>query len=264
MTRGREVGTKGHRATWKTDDLARSTPAHLRIADELRRRIVSDVYEGELLPPELRLAEEFGVSRPTIRVALQHLVNDGLIDRQPGSGTRIVRDGRSAYWALGSLTELTGEFRLDEVVTLFARPTSAADHPVPAGILHIPPEGTLYHLYRILSKDGFAYGFSNLFCHPDLETNVPRDELGKSFFLDLMLRYSKRQATRVRQSTAAILPSAEAQETLRIGPDLPVMRIRRTYFAQAEPLIHVELTCRGDRFEQVVNLVTGSHPGRRR
>ena len=192
-------------------------------------------------------------------------MTDGLITRQAGSGTRIVRDGRTGYWALGSLTELTGEFRLDEVMTLFARPIPAGERPDVADLLRIGTEAEIYHIYRILSKDGFAYGYSNVFCDPELEKNVPHEELGKSFFLDLMLRYSRTEAIRVRQSTAAVLPDAEACKTLSIGPETPVLFIRRTYFSiEDAPLIHVELICRGDKFEQVVNLVHGGYGTGRR
>ncbi|APZ55254.1 GntR family transcriptional regulator [Salipiger abyssi] len=236
--------------------MARSTPAHRRIAEEIRRRIIAEEYEGDSLPPEVRLAEEFGVSRPTVRVALQHLVNDGLLVRQAGSGTRILRDGRNAYWAIGSLSDLTGEFRLDEVVTMSARPIPASERPDMAELLGIGADRDLYHIHRLLSKDGFAYGYSHMYCDPSLEESIPREEIGKSFFIDLVLRYSRQMAVRVQQRTSAILPDAEARATLGIDEYSPVLVLRRTYFAIDDaPLVHIDLTCRGDKFEQVINLV---------
>ncbi|KIC45893.1 GntR family transcriptional regulator [Ruegeria sp. ANG-S4] len=49
---------------------------------------------GDTLPGEQRLAEKFGVSRVTIRRALEALSNNGLIERQAGSGTKV--SGQSA------------------------------------------------------------------------------------------------------------------------------------------------------------------------
>lgn len=42
---------------------------------------------GDKLPTELELAEQYRVSRETIRMALGHLENDGLIERKRGRGT---------------------------------------------------------------------------------------------------------------------------------------------------------------------------------
>ena len=42
---------------------------------------------GESLPPERELAEEFGISRITVRKALDALVSEGMLTRRQGAGT---------------------------------------------------------------------------------------------------------------------------------------------------------------------------------
>jgi DNA-binding GntR family transcriptional regulator len=66
--------------------------AHYRlIADQLRHRIISQrLASGAHLPSESQLREEFGVSRTTIRKALDLLRAEGLVVREPGVGTRVV------------------------------------------------------------------------------------------------------------------------------------------------------------------------------
>lgn len=60
------------------------------IADRLRRSIENGEYAiGSLLPTELELCDSFDASRQTIRRALQCLVEDGLVQRRQGSGTRV-------------------------------------------------------------------------------------------------------------------------------------------------------------------------------
>jgi len=44
---------------------------------------------GVLLPPERNLAEQLGVSRPTLRRAIEPLVQEGLLESQPGRGTLV-------------------------------------------------------------------------------------------------------------------------------------------------------------------------------
>lgn len=60
------------------------------VAEELERAIVEGVYpSGERLPPERTLAERLGVSRPTLREALNKLANQGLIESRQGGGHRV-------------------------------------------------------------------------------------------------------------------------------------------------------------------------------
>jgi GntR family transcriptional regulator len=59
-----------------------------RVRDELAARISSGkIPPGGRLPPEPELAEELGVSRPTLREALRSLEEDGFVTRTRGAGT---------------------------------------------------------------------------------------------------------------------------------------------------------------------------------
>lgn len=67
-------------------------PAGKRISDavaaELERRILEgSLKPGDRLPAERELAAELGVSRPSLRLAIQHLVTRGLVVTQHGGGT---------------------------------------------------------------------------------------------------------------------------------------------------------------------------------
>ncbi len=71
-------------------------PKYKMIADTLRQQIADKVYlPGALLPTEQQLHEIFGASRQTVRQALQCLVDDGLISRRQGSGSRVLGRGSS-------------------------------------------------------------------------------------------------------------------------------------------------------------------------
>jgi GntR family transcriptional regulator len=59
-----------------------------RVRDELASRMASGrIPPGSKLPPEPELAEELGVSRPTLREALRSLEEDGFVTRTRGAGT---------------------------------------------------------------------------------------------------------------------------------------------------------------------------------
>jgi DNA-binding FadR family transcriptional regulator len=68
------------------------------VPDEVFEQIVNDVVRGELaagasLPSERQLAEVLGVSRPTVREALQRLAHAGVLEVRQGGATT-VRDIR--------------------------------------------------------------------------------------------------------------------------------------------------------------------------
>jgi GntR family transcriptional regulator len=68
--------------------------ARHRIADELRQKILlveDGLTPGVLLPSENRLAEQYGVSRPTLREALSILRGEGLLETTVGQGTKVTR-----------------------------------------------------------------------------------------------------------------------------------------------------------------------------
>lgn len=59
-----------------------------RVAERLRGDITAGrLAAGALLPPERDLAAALGVSRPTVRSALDRLARDGLLSREQGRGT---------------------------------------------------------------------------------------------------------------------------------------------------------------------------------
>jgi GntR family transcriptional repressor for pyruvate dehydrogenase complex len=65
------------------------------LTEEVVRRLVDvlrdgHVAPGDKLPPERRLAEMMGISRPAVREALRALSLLGIIDARPGRGTHVV------------------------------------------------------------------------------------------------------------------------------------------------------------------------------
>ena len=69
------------------------------IADELEMRILDgSLKTGDRLSPERKLALELGVSRPSLREAMQKMVSKGLLTTRHGGGT-FVTDRLVAYFA---------------------------------------------------------------------------------------------------------------------------------------------------------------------
>lgn len=99
------------------------TPRYLELANALRRDIAQGrVAVGGQLPTEYALCSAHGVSRHTARAALQVLADEGLIDRRPGLGTKVVSRGeaagfRQALGGLGALLNYAHETQLEILST---------------------------------------------------------------------------------------------------------------------------------------------------
>ena len=106
-----------------------------QVLDEMEKQLRHGVWKvGEKIPPEPELVRNFGVSRNTIREAVQSLIHAGVLEARPGDGTYVRASDRFAV-ALDSrlrASELTKilEARLaleKEIARLAAQHRSSAD-----------------------------------------------------------------------------------------------------------------------------------------
>src|ERR1700737_532667 len=73
------------------DDRSSPMPLHAQVAARLQELIeTGGLPVGARIQSEVTLAERLGISRPTMRRAMQHLVDKGLVVRKPGAGTEVV------------------------------------------------------------------------------------------------------------------------------------------------------------------------------
>jgi DNA-binding GntR family transcriptional regulator len=74
-----------------TLDRSSPVPLYYQVAQHLERSIeAGDLTPGMRLANEVELAGVLGLSRPTMRKAMEYLVDKGLVVRQRGVGTRVV------------------------------------------------------------------------------------------------------------------------------------------------------------------------------
>lgn len=146
-------------------DRSSPVPLYYQVAQHLERAIASGVLRpGSRFENEIQLADQLGLSRPTMRRAMQQLVDKGLLVRRRGVGTRVVsptvrrsleltslhddlaRDGQRPGTELLSLREVpsTAEVALALALTPgtsvleIVRLRSAMDQPIAKMTNHLP------------------------------------------------------------------------------------------------------------------------------
>ena len=89
-----------------TPDRTSPVPLYFQVATHLEDAIVSGaIPPGTRFENEIQLADRLGLSRPTMRRAMQHLVDKGLVVRRRGVGTRVVHPTVRRPLELSSLHE---------------------------------------------------------------------------------------------------------------------------------------------------------------
>jgi DNA-binding GntR family transcriptional regulator len=99
---------------------------------------------------ELRLADDMGLSRPTMRRAMQHLVDKGLVVRRRGIGTRVVQPKVRRPLELTSLFDdlsVTGQAPTTEVLAFEHEPATADV----AEALQVAPDDPIVRIERVRS-----------------------------------------------------------------------------------------------------------------
>lgn len=99
---GRRVESPGARA------LNSNVHLHVRLANSLRERLRDGEWgPGDQLPTEAELSTDYGVSRSTVRAALQQLENQGFTVTRHGLGTFVTPFGRAIKAGLQELQSMT-------------------------------------------------------------------------------------------------------------------------------------------------------------
>jgi GntR family transcriptional regulator len=129
-------------------------PLYFQMAKRLEEAIESgDLPPGTRFANEVQLAEDLDISRPTVRRAMEYLVNRGLLVRRRGIGTEVVKPRVRRPLELTSLYDdllSTGQHPAT-VVLLNEQIEAPADVAASLGV----PEGTLViKLIRLRSASG--------------------------------------------------------------------------------------------------------------
>lgn len=125
------------------------------IKDDLLAKIKDGLYkEGDIIPSEVDLAKNYGVSRPTIRQALQILVNEGYLEKRRRRGTIVTKPKIEQAFAMGVRSFEDDMIRAGRVVRsaviIFKREIAGEEV---ATHLELPQHSEVFKLVRLRYVD---------------------------------------------------------------------------------------------------------------
>lgn len=183
---------------------------------------------GERLAPERALAAELGVSRATLRVALDRLQDDRLIVRRQGSGTYVAEPRMSLDTSvLVSFTEGVLHTGLVPGARLLACEVVGADHAA-ARALEVDDGEPVWRLVRLRTANGAPMAMERSWFPYSLLPDLDRHDLeGRSIYRIFGGEYdlAPDRATQRLEPVTADEPSAAA---MGCRPGDPLMMVTRT------------------------------------
>lgn len=203
-------------------------PLYHQVSQQLHAAIEDGrLPAGARLGNEVDLAASLRLSRPTVRQAIQTLVNQGLLVRRRGVGTQVVRTKVARPLRLSSLfDDLTGLGGKPESVVL-ANNVEPADAKV-AELLEAPGLTQVRRLTRIRSTDGEPLALMNNYL-PDGVID-PTDEELRDKGLYQLLRSAGVRLHAAEQHIGARLATEEDAQLLDEQPGAALLTMQRTTY----------------------------------
>lgn len=231
-------------------DRSRPEPLWHQVTQTLSSNIEEGIWSaGDQLPGEAQLCKLLGVSRITIRHALQKLEDQGLVRKEHGRGT-FVRSSRlvggsesvtSFSREMRDLGRAPGSILLDtEVVMADARTASALELAEPREVLRIR---------RLRTGDGRPIGIQTAHILRDLVPGLDGTELAERSLYDLLEERFGLTAVEADEVYRVGTASAEEAALLDIEPGAPVFVVLRVASSERGPFEFTTSTMRGDRYE---------------
>lgn len=222
-------------------------PLYAQVEAALLARLGVDLHPGDRLPSEADLVEEFGVSRITVRRAIQNLAGRGLV---------VTRRGRGSFVATPTfrqpLTALTGfvEDMDAHGMPSHARVLRVEEVTAPTTVreaLELPLGAKVTAIERVRLAAGHPVSLDQTYLPLELGRKVAQEDLEREPIFSLLER---RHGTPLVEATYALQASTAEPEVARalgVAQGSAIFRVERTSFSTGHrPVDHEVLHYRGD------------------
>jgi DNA-binding GntR family transcriptional regulator len=209
-------------------DRASPVPLYFQVAHQLEQAIESGALPaGTRLDNEIALAEELGLSRPTMRQAIQYLVDKGLLVRKRGVGTHVARSRVRRPVGLTSLFDDLAGSGQEPTTTVLSHSTEPAAAAVAAG-LEVPEGTPVLALERLRCTRGEPLAILRNHLRADL-IQVEPEMLAQRGLYEVLREAGIRLASATQSIGARRATPAEAR-LLDETRGAPLLTMRRTAF----------------------------------
>jgi DNA-binding GntR family transcriptional regulator len=203
-------------------------PQHKKIYELLRKHIIEGIYkEGDILPSENDLCKLHQITRPTVRIALTQLANDGLIRKHQGKGSIVHRMPKDV--GILSVTGTTSAFGDKNLKTQIISKPQIISWPelFMFELSQLELESGCIYFERIrLVNDGPLFYDITYLPNINLPRFTSRTFENKSLF-GIMRKHYNIEVKGGQQRLRAIPSEGKISEYLKISEGKPILHLER-------------------------------------
>lgn len=231
-----------------------SIPLYEQIHNDIRKSILHGKFGNEgKLPSENELSSQFGVSRITIRKALELLTKEGLVIKVQGKGS-FVGDQKKFHGSLDSTRSFSafvsgqGKKSTSKILKREIRNDEAA-----AKRLNLSVDTDLVYIKRVLLVDDEPFILDSAWYDANKYAGIITRINDHSSVYELL---EKNYHERISHSTKELnvtTPSSEQMNELQISSNEPLFSVNKTTFNQKDqPIEYSHLLVRGDKMTYTI------------
>ncbi|GAB2530347.1 GntR family transcriptional regulator [Paramicrobacterium agarici] len=220
---------------------------HTQVREHLVELIAEGLQPDERLPTERELAETLGVTRVTVRKALDELEKDHLVYRIQGAGTFVSQQRISKTFEFHSFSEdmLARDLMPGSSETQISLESAGGRVGFALGL---SPAEQVVHIMRVRTADGRPMCLEHSYLPAALVPGLAERFSGDSLYRELRDSYSIR-LERADQTIHAVVLEEPTAELLKVPPFSPAFNVQRTAYDQRNRAIeYAESLYRGDRY----------------
>jgi len=226
-------------------------PLYYQLKEYLLQEIKIHYQTGDLLPSESEIEEEYGVSRITVRKAIEELSREGIVVKKQGKGT-FVLDQKILYDAnvIGSLTQRLEEQKHQlhthsiEYITI-----TEAHH-----VKELLRCDTLLCIKRFRVLDGVPFALMLNYIDPK---RVP--DIQEKFKVESLYTFYKKQYNisfyHAEETVEAKAATKEQSKKLEISENAPLLSLQRlSYNKKDTPIEYSDIVIKADMYKHKIVL----------
>ncbi|HHU65439.1 GntR family transcriptional regulator [Streptococcus sp.] len=224
-------------------------PAYIRIHDAVKKQIDDGFWEiGQRLPSERDLADDYEVSRMTLRQAITLLVEEGILERRVGSGTYVashrVQEKMRGTTSFTEIVRSQGKTPSSQVVSYQRKPANETEIQQ----LQLKPSDYVVRMERVRYADNVPLVFEVASIPEKLIREFKREDITEHFFQTLT--DNGYEIGKSQQTIYAKNASERVANYLKVPKNHAVLALTQvSYFTDGRPFEYVHSQYVGDRFE---------------
>lgn len=228
-------------------------PVYYQLRNVIIEKIESGEYtEENLIPSEREISEELGISRMTVRQALNQLVSEGYLVREKGRGTfvakaRLHQKNISSFSDTVRAKGMTPHTKILNFEKIECEEALSKELDIPLGT-------KVYNIKRLRSADNTPIAIEEIFIPEQFCQDIEKQDLTQSFY-KLLEKYYGYSIHHTDSMIEAVVAKKAIREQLGIKQSVPILGITSIVYAENNVKLWFEKSIyRSDKYVYNVRL----------